>query len=219
MYKKQLNDMFDTQVILNALESSIIPSLVALVATKIIEGNIKNSFDKKLEKTKMEQSIEISKFQTELNSLKSKENFKFTKLHEQRFEVLKTTYTLLNKTRNDLALFVSEIKVIPNNMTRIQREDKLSENFRTSHEEFIRYVDDNLIFFSDNLESIIAVFIEECFQIFINYDTNNVMVLAGLDDNEFKRKAFSAYKNIEEKIQPIMITIKKEIREVLGTNL
>ncbi|KLT69921.1 hypothetical protein AB674_09460 [Flavobacterium sp. ABG] len=211
--------MFDTQVILNALESSIIPSLVALVATKIIEGNIKNSFDKKLEKTKMEQSIEISKFQTELNSLKSKENFKFTKLHEQRFEVLKTTYTLLNKTRNDLALFVSEIKVIPNNMTRIQREDKLSENFRTSHEEFIRYVDDNLIFFSDNLESIIAVFIEECFQIFINYDTNNVMVLAGLDDNEFKRKAFSAYKNIEEKIQPIMITIKKEIREVLGTNL
>lgn len=203
----------------NILSYSIVPTFITLIITKISEGKIKSSFDRKLEITKKEHSIEIAKFQTELNFLKSKENFKFTKLHEQRFEVLKTTYVLLNKTKNDLGLYVMAIKVVPNNTTFDKNEDRLNENFRKSHEEFVRYVDDNLIFFSENLESIIADFIDECFQIFIDYDENHRMRQSGEFDKEVRKKAVSAYKRVILNIHPISVTIKKEIRELLGANL
>ena len=77
--------------ILEIFKNSIIPVLIALYLTEKVKGNVKNSFDKKLEDLKNRHSLEISKFQTELNSLKAKENFKFTKLHEKRLIVLEKT--------------------------------------------------------------------------------------------------------------------------------
>lgn len=203
----------------NIFSYSIVTTLITLIITKITEGRIQSSFDKKLEQTKLEYSLEIAKFQNEIDSLKAKENFKFTKLHEQRFEVLKTTYTLLNKTRNDLSHYVIAIKVVPNNTTYDENEFRLNQNFRESHEEFIRYFDDNLIFFSENLESIITGFLSECFQIFIDYDTNNQMKISGQVDKEVRKKAVFAYKRLNENIQPIMVNIRTEFREMLGANL
>jgi len=206
-------------VLTTILSSSIIATLVAGLITKITEGRIQSTFDKKLESVKKEHTLEIAKFQSELDSLKAKENFKFTKLHEERFNVLKNTYRLVNKSRNDLALFVSEIKVIPRNTTAEKNLDRLNEIFRNSHEEFVRYVDDNLIFYSENLESILADFLEKSFQIFIDYDTNIVLKHAGIVNEEIRKKAVTAYKRVLDDIHPISVTIKKEIREMLGANL
>ncbi|SHG71294.1 hypothetical protein [Flavobacterium johnsoniae] len=133
----------------NILSSSIVSGLIALIITKITEGRIKSSFDKRLEETKKEHTLEIAKFQSELDSLKARENFKFTKLHEERFNVLKKTYTLLNKCRNDLGLFVAEIKLIPRDTTFEKNEERLHLNFIASNEELLKYIDDNLIFFKE----------------------------------------------------------------------
>jgi hypothetical protein len=50
-----------------------LPSVIALIITKITEEKIKSSFEKKLERTETEHSLEIAKFQSELDSLKTKE--------------------------------------------------------------------------------------------------------------------------------------------------
>ena len=196
-----------------------IPTLITLIVTKITEGRIQSSFERKLESTRKEHSLEIAKFQSELDSLKAKENFKFTKLHEERFKVLKETYALLNKTRNDLALFVAEIKLIPNNTTFEKNEERLHMNFIASHEEFIKYIDDNLIFFSENLESKLAEFLEESFQISIDYNQNHPVNKLVFPNREVKKNAISSYQRLNNNIQPIMIAIRTEFRELLGANL
>jgi hypothetical protein len=78
--------------ILEIFKNSIIPVLITLYLTEKVKGSVRNSFDKKLEDVKKEHTIEISRFQTELTHLKSKDNFKFTKLHEKRLIVLEKTY-------------------------------------------------------------------------------------------------------------------------------
>lgn len=64
---------------------SLIPTIITLLITEKVKGSIKNSFDQKLESLKKKHAIEISKVESELNALKIKENFKFTKLHEKYF--------------------------------------------------------------------------------------------------------------------------------------
>ncbi|GAA3776662.1 hypothetical protein [Flavobacterium ginsengiterrae] len=206
-------------VLTNILSYSIVPTVITLIITKITEGRIQSSFDKKLESTKKEHVLEISKFQSELDSLKTKENFKFTKLHEERFKVLKETYALLNKTRNDLGLFVAEIKLIPNNTTFEKNEERLHMNFIASNEEFVKYIDDNLIFFSDKLESMLAEFLEESFQISIDYKPNHPVNKLVFPNREVKKNAVSSYQRLNDNIQPIMIAIRTEFRELLGVNL
>lgn len=206
-------------VLTNILSYSIVPTVITLIITKITEGRIQSSFDKKLESTKKEHVLEIAKFQSELDSLKARENFKFTKLHEERFKVLKETYALLNKTRNDLGLFVAEIKLIPNNTTFEKNEERLHLNFIASNEEFVKYIDDNLIFFSDKLESMLAEFSEESFQISIDYNPNHPVNKLVFPNREVKKNAVSSYQRLNDNIQPIMIAIRTEFRELLGVNL
>lgn len=203
----------------NILSSSIVSGLIALIITKITEGRIKSSFDKRLEETKKEHTLEIAKFQSELDSLKARENFKFTKLHEERFNVLKKTYTLLNKCRNDLGLFVAEIKLIPRDTTFEKNEERLHLNFIASNEELLKYIDDNLIFFSKNLESMLAEFMEESFQISIDYNPKHPVNKLVFPNREVKKNTASAYKRLNDNIQSIMIAIRTEFRELLGANL
>lgn len=201
------------------LSSSIVSAFIVLIITKITEGRIQSTFDKKLESIKKEHTLEIAKFQSDLDSLKAKENFKFTKLHEERFNVLKQTYALLNKCRNDLGLYVAEIKLISKNATFEKNEDRLHMNFIASQEEFLKYIDDNLIFFSDNLESMLAQFLEESFQISIDYNINHPVNKLVFPDREVKKNDVSAYKRLNDNIQPIMIAIRKEFRQLLGADL
>jgi len=203
----------------NILSSSIVATLVAGIVTKLTEGRIQSNFDKRLESIKKEHTLEIEKFKSELDSLKAKENFKFTKLHEERFNVLKKTYAMLNKSRNDLALLVAEIKLIPNNTTHEKNEDRLHMNYIASNEELIKYIEDNLILFSSNLESMLAEFMEESFQISIDYNPNHPINKLVFPNREVKKDAVSAYQRLNNNIQPIMIAIRTEVRELLGANL
>ncbi|MDQ8012950.1 MAG: hypothetical protein REI96_10910 [Flavobacterium nitrogenifigens] len=206
-------------VLTTILSSSIVATLVAGIVTRITEGRIQSTFDKKLESVKKEHTLEIAKFQSELDLLKAKENFKFTKLHEERFNVLKKTYALLNKNRNDLSLFVAEIKIVPSNTTREKYEERLHMNFIASNEELVEFIDDNLIFFSGNLESMLAEFMEVSFQISVDYTPNHPINKLVFPNREVKENTVSAYQRLNDNIQPLMIAIRAEFRELLGTNL
>ena len=91
--------------IIEILIYSILPTLIGLYFTERVKGKVKSSFDKKLEVIKKEHSIEIANFQAEIKSLKDKENFKFSKLHEKRFELLETIYIQMSALLDSIYIY------------------------------------------------------------------------------------------------------------------
>jgi hypothetical protein len=104
---------------------TLISTLITLWLNEKVRGSVQASFNKSLEEVKKEHSKEIAQFQIELNHLKSKENFKFTKLHEKRFEVLQKTYKYVNENIVFLGRLVSIYKEIPDNVSEEENEKKL----------------------------------------------------------------------------------------------
>ena len=119
--------------------TGLVPILLTLYLNERVKGSVKNSFDEKLEQLKKEHSKELSHFQTELNYLKTKENFKFTKLHEKRFEVLQESYTYLNKTLMQLGVYINPVKIVPFGKTSQEHNDLLNEQYTTAHNNFLKY--------------------------------------------------------------------------------
>lgn len=196
--------------------SSLIPTLITLYLTEKVKGNIKNSFDMKLEIVKRDHFLEISKFQTELNFFKTKENFKFTKLHEKRLEVLEKTYKLLNNTLNALNFYVTPLKQIAPGTTFEENEDKLLENFADAQNDFVIYYSDNKIYFGEEIEELIDSYISETIDVFNDYNQKYFMKKLGNKfDEESYRKASHAYKKIPEKIIPIKKEIENKFKALL----
>lgn len=78
---------------------SIISPIINLILNEKIKSSVRHDFDKKIET-----------FKSEIEVLKSKQNFKFTKLHEKRLEVLEETYKHLNELYYCLQSYLSPIK-------------------------------------------------------------------------------------------------------------
>lgn len=194
---------------------SVLPTLITLYITEKVKGTIKNSFDKKLEQVKRDHSLEISKFQTELSSLKAKENFKFTKLHEKRMVVLEDTYKYLNEDLNKLNKLVAPFKSFNQETTFEENEKVLFENFTTAHNKFASYYSDNKIYFNEQLEKLIDSYNMETINVYNDYSQNHFLKQVGEFDKDTSVKAAIAYKNIPEKIVPIKKEIEKRFKELL----
>jgi hypothetical protein len=194
---------------------SIIPTLVALYVTERVKGSVKNSFDKKLEDLKKEHSLEISKFQTELTLLKSKENFKFTKLHEKRLEVLQKTYEYINKYLMLLAFYL-----VPND----EKDNKINdsklfnnEDFLKAHNEVFHYFNLNLIYFDKEIEELLRSYLTETFVLFSDYEKKRIKLMnADIKDSTLFENPDLVFSQIPEKILPIKKQIEIKFREILG---
>lgn len=210
-------DKLDPEVvfILKTLLYSLFPTLITLIITERIKGRIKNSFDSKIESVKKEHALEISKFQTELNALKAKENFKFTKLHEKRMEVLENTYKLLNDALHHLNQLVVPFKQIGKETTFEQNEELLFEKFRNAQNLFAGYYADKRIYFDEELEELIDSYNSEAITVYNDYSENHFMKQFGEISKETTLKASFAYKKIPEKIIPIKKEIEKKFKELL----
>ncbi len=184
---------------------SIIPTLVALYVTERVKGSVKNSFDKKLEDLKKEHSLEISKFQTELTHLKSKENFKFTKLHEKRFDVLERTYMYINETSESLKSYVSPVEYILNGNRSIEVDEFLKNEFTKIIDEFTLYFKHNCIYFDEEIEKLLQEFFTESILIFATYHKDDIA-----DNNMF------SIKELNNKLIPIKKQIEIKFRDLLG---
>lgn len=206
--------------LINALLYSIIPTLIGtlltLYFTEKVKGKVKMGFDKKLEEIKKEHIIDITKFQAEINILKAKENFKFTKLHEKRFIVLEKMYQLLNKAINELDYYISPVKLKPNGTSFDENEDKLQMNFIDAHNKFKVLFSDNKIYLDNKITGLVEVYLKEIADIYNDYSQNHFLKrLNDKVDPEIHIKAYTAYKKVPEKIMPIKKEIEDSFKELL----
>ena len=202
--------------ILEALIYSVIPTLSGLCITEKVKGNVKSNFDKKLENFKQEHNIDITKFQVEINALKTKENFKFTKLHEKRLIVLENIYKLLNKASKELSVYVSPIKFTPQETKFEEYENNLQMNYVNAHNEFVSFFNDNKIYLNETVIELIENYLNEVSEIYNDYSANHMLKSMGDNSNvEIRTKAFKAYKKMPEKVNPIKKEIEDKFREIL----
>ncbi|MFA9191242.1 hypothetical protein AAGV28_07655 [Flavobacterium sp. FZUC8N2.13] len=202
--------------ILIAFVCGLIPTLLTLYLNERVKGSIKNSFDEKLEQLKKEHLKEISQFQTELSYLKSKENFKFTKLHEKRFEVLQKTFQFLNENLSLLSTYISPIKFTPNGTDFEENEKLASQEYRDAHNKFWKYFKFNSIYFDEDIENSLNNFFKESSEIFNLYDKKLIYKSMGqeLDRKELFNSTM-AYKKIPEIINPLKKEIEIKFRKLL----
>ena len=209
--------MLESQFIINVLAYSIFPTLVALYITERVKGSIKNSFEKSLEEVKKEHSKEISQFQTELNALKTRENFKFTKLHEKRFEVMAETYKYLTDALFKLRIYVSPLKGVPTDKTSEEINHTQFTNYTDADKKLYEYYSFNKIYFNDEIEELFEKYFTSSLDILNQYVKNEFLNREGVAfDSKVYMAAATAYKKIPELIEPIQLEIKKKFRELLG---
>jgi hypothetical protein len=191
--------------ILTILLSGVFPTLIALWLNERVKGSVQNSFNKKLEELKKEHSKEISQFQTELTYIKSKESFKFTKLHEKRLEVLERTYYFINETSESLQTYVSPLKLGVKGSIPTEMDKLLSEDFLKTFDEFVLYFKHNSIYFDEEIEQLLERFIKEALLIFATYGKNE-----STKDNMF------SIKELKKNLDPIKKQIEVKFRHLLG---
>ena len=155
-------------------------------------------------------------YQAEINALKSKENFKFTKLHEKRLIVLEKIYKLLNKASKELSVYVSPIKFTPKDTIFEEYENNLQINYVNAHNEFVSFFNDNKIYLNEIVIGLIENYLSEVSEIYNDYSANHMLKNMGDNsDAEIRKKAFTAYKKMPEKVNPIKKEIEDKFREIL----
>lgn len=197
--------MGEHQALIVGVVCTTISTVITLFITERIKGTVKNSFDKKLEGVKKEHSKEISQFQIELNHLKSKDNFKFVKLHEKRFDVLERTYMYINDTSESLKNYISPMDYVLKGSRDVQMVAILKTAYAKLHDEFQIYFNKNKIFFNEELQKLLDEFFSQSIIIFATYD---------IDD--FSDNNMSSIKELNNKLLPIKKQIEIRFREVLG---
>ncbi|MBP1222635.1 hypothetical protein [Flavobacterium sp. 1355] len=157
-------------------------------------------------------------FVTELLKKKhSNESFKFVKLHEKRLDVLEQTFKYLNLSLRLLRQYTQPFKFVEEGKTFIEQERELSINYRNTHNEFLNYFQDNVLYFPEPLEKIITSYFAECGEIFNIYDLKLQMTDEYTKpDRNIQFDAAFVHKKIPEKIDPIKKEIIKEFRNILG---
>lgn len=186
--------------------SALIPTLITLWLNERVKGSVKNSFDEKL-----------AQFKIELNHLKTKENFKFTKLHEKRLVVLEKTYHFIYESLELLKDYVQPFKFIPEGTTFEEGERILSAKFTDKHLEFHKYFNYNIIYFDDSIENLLNSYFDQMAEIYITYDTDQ----SNLTENPQPEQGISlnskqAHTLIHEKLKPLKRQIEINFRKLLG---
>lgn len=153
---------------MNTLESIPIYILISTTLFGIIgflfKRQIEFDFNKHLESIKKEHSMELAIHQAEIENLKSKDNFKFLRLHEKRFKVLAQLYRLLKKVIPPLMDYVAPIKNT-NEKSLIDYGDELRENFIKKHNAFVIFYRNNQIFLPPNLCVLLDEYIDATIEI------------------------------------------------------
>lgn len=199
-----------------AFACGLIPTLLTLWLNEKVKGNVKDSFDRKLEEIKKEHSKEVSQFQMELNFLKSKQSFKFTKLHEKRLEVIQQTYFLLNENLNLLKDYVKPRKSATLERTIEEIEQFLSEECATKHNELVDYFSYNLIYFDENIVNLIDRYTINSRTIFETFFKSHKLRMKGeVPNDKMEESSRNVYTQIPTLLFPLKEAIEIKFRELL----
>ncbi|OCB73751.1 hypothetical protein B0A79_20590 [Flavobacterium piscis] len=205
-----------------------LPALFTLYLTERAKSSIKSTYDRKLEEikkentkeieeVKKEHSKEISQFQSELNYIKSKENFKFTKLHEKRFAGLAEIYSYLSQLLELLHVYSVSIKNQQSNNADSIEIGNAQNSFINIYAESTKYITRNMLFFDDKTEQLLIKYMIHCRDFFNTYDQYKYMQEINKEDNlDFTFNFDSEYQKLEKLIFPLKKEIEKEFRKFLG---
>lgn len=177
---------------------------------------LKLKFDAKLEKVKSKNSKKLASFQADLDYIKTKQNFKFTKLHEIRLEVIQKTYFLLNEYLNLLKDYVKPVKVTTLERTIEENERYLSEQCVEKHNELVDYFSYNLIYFDDNIVNLIDRYTINSQSIFETFLKSHKLRMNGeTPDEQMEESSRNVYTQIPILLYPLKEAIEIKFRELL----
>ena len=202
--------------IIEILIYSILPTLIGLYFTERVKGKVKSSFDKKLEVIKKEHSLEIANFQAEIKSLKDKENFKFSKLHEKRFELLETIYIQMSALLDSFNIYIHPLKTIPNGVEPNDHEKKLHEDYAKKQHDFIKTFKSSKLYLNESIINLVENYLNESHEIYSKYSKDIFLKNHGVNpDSKTSLDSMTAYKDIPKKIEPIFKAIELEFKNIL----
>lgn len=204
-----------SQIIISVVTGSGLTVLLNLWITERIKASIKSEFDTKLEFLKKDHQLEIAKFQSEIGALQHKNNFKFTKLHEKRMEVLETLYSQINNCHFAIHIYVHPMKQIPPGTTYETLNEELYQRFANSYNELATFFENNKIYFDDELEEMIGKYISGVNEIWTDFQEDIFLKEYNSRTTDSMKKAATAYKKVESVISPIRTEIKSRFRILL----
>lgn len=184
---------------------SIISPIINLILNEKIKSSVRHDFDKKIET-----------FKSEIEVLKSKQNFKFTKLHEKRLEVLEETYKHLNELYYCLQSYLSPIKWSENFEDDPDKDWYLA--FDKAYRNFFTYYSQKKIYYDSELEKLLEQYIKQTLAISTPYTEYLFLKNSGVTGKDLGVSSVKAMKmnpQISAQILPIKIKIEEKFREVL----
>ncbi|MBN1052221.1 hypothetical protein FDB28_10380 [Clostridium botulinum] len=192
---------------------------------KIFIGKI---FDGMVETYKHKLSTELEKFKVEQQKLLNEYKIKYSRLHDDRANIIIELYRKLVKLQKEIELFTLNAESINEVMTddidennvifEIRKDEEVYKNRCSELQEemfddFINFVYENTIFFTDDLMKLL----NELIKLFCA-----MKILTGIakESIEDKRKfSYSVISNSElgiKKIKDVKKEIEKEFRSLLG---
>lgn len=191
--------------------------IVGFIFNGLLKERWKSILAKENEKLKNQFSKELTALQSTLTSQREKDNFRFSKFHEKKFEVYEELYSLLNKYFIDLTIFCNPITYTKD----VEKSDKYRDEFFkqliSSQKNLLVYFDNKKIYLNDSLIQKITNFLEVSNQ---SFESNHLQMFFGnlkiRTDEDFYLDAHNSYENIKIRLIPIKIEIEKILKDELS---
>ena len=178
----------------------------------------KTKLNQDFESFKKELEIENKKLQNQLDTKLSDFNIRFSKLHQERAEVIKTVYLKLIELQSAMFSFTRTIQPIIED-AETEREQRL-ERINRALQDFINYYFPNRLFFSPELAKKIEHLKNEYYEKgwdFAFFDKQ--FHEAKLQHNtflEYHEKSKEISKSVKDEFPKLIEEVENEFRKILG---
>jgi len=220
------------QIIKYFLSTSVITAgliyLAKLIIDKFAEARFekyKASLQNETENFRHNLNFEAEKFRHELNTTATEHQIRYSKLYEERGQVIKSIYNLLLELENSLAKLTTMFQG-PEWTTDTERDKVVTENIQKLRS----YLEQNRIFFSEALCSKIEAILSDAHKITVDMYTAKRTEI--MNDNYNKRghilgeqallKPLEIWRELDDKVQrdikAARLDLAQEFRTLIGVS-
>lgn len=188
-------------------------------------------FDETIEIKKLEltQQLELHKssleqqsksFQHQLDTKLNEFNIRFSKLHQDRAEVIKELYIKLIELHNSMLAFTSPIQIVFND--KVKEEDERIQRVNNALNSFNTYILQNRIFFSkdiaDKLDKLSKDYWNKGWDYSFIKTQFNEGGLSREVAKEYHLKSTEISKAVQENLFELLVELESEFRKLLGVD-
>ncbi len=172
----------------------------------VVKSLIENAMSKDVEKFKITISKELELYRSALE----KDNFRFSKLHEKRAEVIIELYGKLVDFESALNTWICPLQFADSEKLKPSRQQVVYDTGK----EFYTFYQKHRIFFTPEVCKLLDDLTTKLLHVRIEFETQNR--LEGKDQTEVWMKA---WKGISKDIPQLRSSIEDEFRSILGVNI